>query len=106
MLNNITVMGRLTRDPELRYTTTGKSVCNFTIACDRDRAAGDEKTDFFDVVAWNTTGEFVSKWFRKGQMAVVTGRLQTRTYTDKEDHNRKAWEINAESVYFGEAKRE
>lgn len=106
MLNNISVMGRLTRDPELRFTTNQKPVCNFTLAVDRDRSVGDEKTDFIDCVAWNTTGEFVSKYFRKGQMAVVVGHLQFRTYIDKEGHNRKAAEINVSDVYFGEAKRD
>ena len=106
MLNEIVMMGRLVRDPELRYTTSQKPVCNFTLAVDRDRAAGDEKTDFFDCVAWNSVGEFVSKYFRKGQMAAICGHLQNRTYTDKEGHNRKVSEINVSDVYFGEPKRE
>ena len=106
MLNHIIVMGRLTRDPELRKTNNDKAVCNFTVAVERDRAVGDEKTDFIDCVAWQSTGEFIKKYFRKGQMAVVSGKLQLRTYNDKEGHSRKAAEINVSDVYFGEPKRE
>ena len=87
MLNHITVMGRLTRDPELRRTQSGVPVASFSIACDRDykdKTTGERATDFIDVVAWRTTGEFVSKYFTKGRMAVVSGRLQMRDWTDKE----------------------
>ena len=104
MLNDISVMGRLTRDPEIRRTQSGKSVANFTIANDRDHDK--ETTDFIDVVAWNGTAEFVSKYFRKGQMAVVNGRLQMRKYEDKNGNNRTAYEIIAESIYFGDSKKE
>ncbi len=104
MLNDISIMGRLTRDPELRRTGTGKAVANFTVACDRDHDR--EQTDFVDVVAWNGTAEFVSKYFRKGQMAVVNGRLQMRKYEDKTGANRTAYEIIADSVYFGDSKKE
>ena len=87
MLNHITVMGRLTRDPELRRTQSGTPVASFSIACDRDykdKATGERTTDFIDIVAWRATGEFVSKYFTKGRMAVVSGRLQMRDWTDKE----------------------
>lgn len=103
MLNHITIMGRLTKDPELRQTNSGTSVTNFTLACDRDRG---EDTDFLDVVAFGRTAEFVSQYFSKGQMAVASGRLQIRTWTDKDDHKHYDAEIVAESVYFGEPKRE
>ena len=104
MLNRICVMGRLVADPQLRQTESGKSVANFTIACDRDRNR--EETDFIDVVAWQGTAEFVSKYFQKGQMAVVTGRLQMRKYEDKEGNKRTAFEVLADSVYFGGQKKE
>lgn len=103
MLNRIIVMGRLTADPQLRQTESGKSVANFTIACDRDHNR--EETDFIDVVAWQGTAEFVSRYFTKGQMAVVSGRLQMRKYEDRDGNKRTAAEIIADSVYFGEAKR-
>ena len=104
MLNKITIMGRLTRDPELRRTQNGKAVANFTIAVDRDFDR--EQTDFIDCVAWNGTAEFVSKYFRKGSMCVVSGRLQMRRYEAKDGTNRTAYEIVADSVYFGESKRD
>ena len=107
MLNHITVMGRLTRDPELRRTQSGTPVASFSIACDRDykdKATGERTTDFIDVVAWRTTGEFVSKYFTKGRMAVVSGRLQMRDWTDKEGNKRRSAEIIADSVYFGDSK--
>ena len=103
MLNSISIMGRLTRDPELRQTQTGKAVANFTIACDRDHNR--EETDFIDVVAWGGTAEFVNQYFGKGQMAVVKGRLQLRKYEDRDGNKRTAAEIIADNVYFGEAKR-
>ena len=108
MLNHITVMGRLTRDPELRTTQSGVSVASFTVACDRDfggRDGGEKQTDFIDCVAWRSTGEFVSKFFHKGSMIVVSGRLQSRKWQDREGNNRTNWEINADNVYFGESRR-
>ena len=108
MLNHIVLMGRLTRDPELRRTGSGIAVASFTLAVDRDFTAqgAERETDFVDIVAWRNTAEFVSKYFTKGRMAVVSGRLQTRNWTDKEGNKRKATEIVAESVYFGDSKRE
>ena len=107
MLNHITIMGRLVRDPELRYTQSGTPVASFTIACDRDfggKDGGEKQTDFIDCVAWRHTGEFVSKYFAKGSMAVVAGRLQIRDWTDKEGNKRRNAEINVENVYFGSNK--
>ena len=109
MLNHITVMGRLTRDPELRRTGSGVAVASFTVAVDRDFASkdgGEKETDFIDCVAWRQTGEFVSKYFTKGRMAVVSGRLQIRSYTDKDGNKRRAAEIVADNVYFGDSKKE
>ena len=109
MLNHITIMGRLTRDPELRTTQAGVSVVSFTVACDRDfggRDGGERQTDFIDCVAWRSTGEFVSKYFHKGSMIVVSGRLQSRKWQDREGNNRTSWEINADNVYFGESRRD
>ena len=108
MLNRITLMGRLTRDPELRHTQSGNSVASFTLACDRDFAAqgAEKETDFIDVVAWRNTADFVSKYFSKGRMAVVAGRLQIRNWQDKEGNKRKTAEIVADSVYFGDSKRD
>lgn len=108
MLNKIIVMGRLTRDPELRRTGSGTAVTSFTLAVDRDfkDQNGDKETDFIDVVAWRNTAEFVSKYFAKGRMAVVEGRLQIRDWTDKDDGKRRSAEIIAENVYFGDSKRE
>lgn len=102
MLNKIIVMGRLTRDPELRYTQQQTPVASFTLACDRD--LGDKKTDFIDCVAWRGTGEFVNNYFRKGSMAVVAGRLQIRDWQDRDGNKRKTAEIVCDSVYFGESK--
>lgn len=105
MLNHITIMGRLTRDPELRRTGSGVAVASFTIACDRDFSKdGQKETDFIDVTAWRNTAEFVSKYFSKGRMAVISGRLQIRSYTDKDGNKRKAAEVVAENVYFGDSK--
>lgn len=106
MLNKIFVMGRLTHDPELRRTGSGTPVCSFSIACDRDfkSQSGEKETDFFDVVAWRTTGEFVSKYFTKGRMVVVEGRLQFREWQDKEGNKRRSAEINADNVYFGDSR--
>ncbi len=109
MLNRIIIMGRLTRDPELRHTQSGVAVASFTLAVDRDfrdKTTGEKSTDFIDVVAWRQTGEFVSKYFAKGRMAVVEGRLQIRDWTDKEGNKRRNAEIVAENVYFGESKRD
>jgi single-strand DNA-binding protein len=106
MLNTITLMGRLTRDPELRYTQSQTPVASFTVAVDRDFSRGEEKqTDFIDIVAWRQTAEFVSKYFTKGSMAVVNGRLQIREWTDREGNKRRSAEVVAENVYFGENKR-
>ena len=108
MLNHITIMGRLTRDPELRRTGTGVAVASFTVAVDRDfgsREGGERETDFIDCVAWRSTGEFVSKYFTKGSMIVVSGRLQIRGWTDKEGNKRRSAEVVADNVYFGESKR-
>ena len=108
MLNHVTVMGRLTRDPELRRTGSGVAVTNFTVAVDRDFAdkqSGEKEVDFIDVVAWRQTGEFVDKYFSKGRMAVVSGRLQIRNYTDKDGNKRRAAEIVADNVYFGDSKQ-
>ena len=108
MLNHIVVMGRLTRDPELRYTQSQLPVTSFSVACDRDfggRDGGERQTDFIDVVAWRSTAEFVSKYFTKGSMAVVSGRLQIRDWTDREGNKRRSAEIVADNVYFGESKR-
>lgn len=106
MLNQITVMGRLTKDPELRMTQSQKPVATFTVACERDYAASGERreADFIDCVAWNNTANFVHNYFAKGSMAVVTGRLQSRDWTDRDNNKRRAWEIVADRVYFGEAK--
>ena len=108
MLNHITIMGRLTRDPELRRTGSGIAVASFTVAVDRDfggRDGGERETDFIDCVAWRQTGEFVSKYFTKGRMAVVSGRLQIRSWTDKDGNKRRTAEVVADNVYFGESKR-
>ncbi|MBQ3380838.1 MAG: single-stranded DNA-binding protein [Oscillospiraceae bacterium] len=109
MLNHIVVMGRLTRDPELRTTQSGVNVASFTVAVDRDCRGSDgaeRQTDFFDCAAWRQTGEFVSKYFQKGRMIVVSGRMQSRKYQDREGNNRTAWEIQADNVYFGDSKRD
>ena len=107
MLNHICIMGRLTRDPELRYTQNQKPVCNFSIACERDRAIDDVRpTDFVECVAWNGTGEFVNRYFSKGQMIIVSGRLQMHKYEDRNGQQRTAHEINVSEAYFGEAKRD
>lgn len=109
MLNKITIMGRLTANPELRRTGTGVAVASFTIACDRDfsdKQSGEKETDFIECVAWKNTAEFVSKYFSKGRMAVVSGRLQIRPWTDKDGNKRRTAEIVADSVYFGDSKSE
>ena len=108
MLNHIVLMGRLTRDPELRYTQSQIPVASFSLAVDRDfggRDGGERQTDFIDIVAWRSTAEFVSKYFTKGSMAVVSGRLQIRDWTDREGGKRRSAEVVADNVYFGESKR-
>lgn len=108
MLNKIVIMGRLTRDPELRHTQQGTAVASFTLAIDRDFKSqrGEKATDFIDVVAWRGTGEFASKYFSKGRMAVVEGRLQFRDWTDRDGNKRRAAEVVAENIYFADSKRE
>ena len=109
MLNHIVIMGRLTRDPELRRTGSGIAVASFTVAVDRDfggRDGGERETDFIDCVAWRQTGEFVSKYFTKGRMIVVSGRLQIRSWTDKDGNKRRTAEVVADNCYFGDSKRD
>lgn len=108
MLNRIVLMGRLTRDPELRRTGSGTAVSSFSIAVDRDfkGQGGEKETDFIDIVAWRNTAEFVSKYFTKGRMAIVEGRLQIRDWKDKEGNNRRSAEVVADNVYFGDSKRD
>ena len=108
MLNHITIMGRLTRDPELRRTGSGIAVASFSVAVERDfsgRDGGEKETDFIDCVAWRQTGEFVSKYFTKGRMIVVSGRLQIRNWNDKDGNKRRTAEVVADNVYFGDSKR-
>ena len=108
MLNEVTLMGRLTRDPELRRTGSGVAVASFSLAVDRDYAAqgAEKETDFVDIVAWRNTAEFVSKYFTKGRMAVVSGRLQIRNWQDKDGNKRRTAEVVADNVYFGDSKRD
>lgn len=108
MLNKIILMGRLTRDPELRRTGSGTAVTSFALAVDRDfkGQGGEKETDFIDIVAWRSTAEFVSKYFTKGRMAVVEGRLQIRDWTDKDGGKRRSAEVVADNVYFGDSKRD
>ena len=108
MLNKIIIMGRLTRDPELRRTASSTAVAGFTLAVDRDFKSqnGEKSTDFIDVVAWRNAAEFVAKYFTKGRMAVVEGRLQIRDWKDKDGNNRRSAEVVAENVYFGDSKRD
>lgn len=109
VLNKIFIMGRLTRDPELRRTQTGTPVASFSLAVDRDfkdKQTGERVVDFIDVVAWRATGEFVSRYFTKGRMAVVDGRLQMRDWTDKDGNKRRSAEVVADQVYFGDSKRD
>lgn len=108
MLNTVILMGRLTADPELRHTPNNVPVTSFTLAVNRDyvKQGAERVADFIDIVAWRNTAEFVSKYFRKGQLIAVQGSLQTRTYTDKDGNNRKAFEIVADNVYFAEPKRD
>ena len=109
MLNRIILMGRLTRDPELRHTQAGTPVASFSLAVDRDfkdKATGEKGTDFIDIVAWRQTAEFGSRFFTKGRMAVVEGRLQLRDWTDRDGNKRRTAEVLAEHVYFGDSKRD
>ena len=109
MLNHITIMGRLVRDPELRRTGTGTAVTSFTLAVDRDfspKDGSERETDFIDCVAWRQTGEFVSKYFTKGRMAVVSGRLQIRNWNDKDGNKRRSAEVVVDNVYFGDSRRD
>lgn len=109
MLNHIVLMGRLTRDPELRHTGSGVAVASFTLAVDHDyqsKDSGERGVDFIDIVAWRNTAEFVSKYFAKGRMAVVSGRLQIRNWTDKEGNKRRSAEVIADNVYFGDSKKD
>lgn len=108
MLNKIFIMGRLTRDPELRRTQSGTPVTSFSLAVDRDykSQSGEKETDFIDVVAWRSTAEFVSKYFTKGRMVVVEGRLQIRAWQDKDGNNRRSAEVVADNVYFGDSRRD
>ena len=109
MLNHIVIMGRLARDPELRRTQSGVPVASFRLAVDRDfkdKNTGERGTDWIDVVAWRATGEFVSRYFTKGRMAVVEGRLQIRDWTDKEGNKRTSAEVVADNVYFGDSRRD
>ena len=109
MLNHIVIMGRLTRDPELRRTGSGIAVASFAVAVDRDysgKDGGEKETDFIDCVAWRNTGEFVSKYFTKGRMIVVSGRLHLRDWTDKEGNKRRSAEVVADSCYFGDSKKD
>lgn len=109
MLNHITIMGRLTRDPEMRTTQSGVAVASFTLAVDRDfggKDGGEKQTDFIDCTAWRHTAEFVSKYFSKGRMAVVSGRLQIDSYTDNDGNKRKAAKVIADNIYFGDSKKD
>lgn len=107
MLNNIVLMGRLVRDPELRHTGSGTAVASLTLAVDRGykSQSGEKETDFIDIVAWRSTAEFVCKYFTKGRMVVVEGRLQVRDWTDKDGGRRRSAEVVAENIYFGDSKR-
>lgn len=107
MLNHLIIMGRLTRDPELRRTGSGVAVASFAIACDRDfsgKDGGEKETDYVDVVAWRSTAEFAAKYFTKGRMAVISGRLQIRNWNDKDGNKRRSAEVVADNIYFGDSK--
>lgn len=109
MLNHIVIMGRLTRDPDIRYTSSGLTVANFSVAVDRDypnKSTGERETDFINCVAWRQTGDFVANYFTKGSMIVVSGRLQMRKWVDDYGNNRTTAEVVADNVYFGESKRD
>ena len=108
MLNRIVLMGRLTRDPELRHTGSGTAVASFSLAVDRDfkSQSGEKETDFVDIVAWRSTADFVSKYFTKGRMAVVEGRLQIHDWKDKDGNNRHSAEVVADNIYFGDSRKD
>ena len=109
MLNTVIIMGRLTRDPEMRTTQSGVAVASFTLAVDRDfggRDGGEKQTDFIDCTAWRHSADFVSKYFAKGSMAVVKGRLQIDNYTDNDGNKRKAAKVIADNIYFGDSKKD
>ena len=105
MLNKVTIMGRFTKEPDIRYTQSGTPVASFTLAVDRDFSK-DKEADFINCSAWQKTAEFIQKYFHKGNMAIVAGRLQVRNYEDKEGNKRQSTEVVAENVYFGESKRD
>lgn len=109
MLNQVVLMGRLTKDPELRFTSTGAGVASFSLAVDRDfkdKSTGEKATDFINCVAWRNTAEFAAKYFAKGRMAVVSGRLQMRNWTDKDGNKRTSAEVLVDNMYFGDSKRD
>ena len=109
MLNKVFLQGRLVADPELRQTPAGVSVATFRIAVDRDfknKETGEKETDFVTIVTWRATAEFVSRYFQKGRMAIVEGRLQMRNYTDRDGNKRTAAEVVADNVYFGDSRRD
>lgn len=107
MLNIVTILGRLVRDPELRHTNSGKSVCSFTMAVDRDfkNGNGEKEVDFIDCVAWGNTADFVSRYAEKGRLLIASGRLQIREWTDKEGNKRRNAEVITSNVYFGDSKK-
>ena len=107
-LNHICIQGRMTRDPEMRKTGSGISVANFTVAVDRDMKGqdGNKETDFFDCVAWRATADFVCKYFHKGSQIVVSGKMQSRKWTDKDGKNRTSWEVQADNLYFCGSKQD
>lgn len=108
MLNNITVMGRITRDIELRHTDSGIEVCSFSIACERDyqpKDGGEREVDFFDVTCWRSQAKFVADYFSKGRMIIINGRMQSRKWVDDNGKNRVSWEVAPNNVYFGDSKR-
>lgn len=108
MLNSVIIMGRLTRDPEMRHTQNGTAVASLTLACDRDfkPKSGEKETDFIDVVVWGKTAEFAANYFNKGRMAIVEGRLQVRNWQDKDGNKRKSTEVVADRMYFGDSKQD
>ena len=109
MLNRITIMGRFVKDPEIRRTKSGTPCANFTLACERDFAdkhSGEKETDFIEFVAWHKTAEFIEKYFGKGRMAVASGRLQIRSWTDKDGNKRKTSEVVVEDIYFADSKKD
>ena len=106
MLNKVILMGRMTRDPELRHTQAGVPVTFFSLAVDRGFQTNGKSVDFINIVAWSGTAEFVTKWFSKGQLVAISGRLQARTYVDRDGNNRSAVEVVADEVFFAERKRE